>query len=282
MASLNMAQEELRQIEQMRNRFLQLNSTLNSLRAAIEQHPPTTLISHESLQASANILQQIIKSLQASATENADLLRKVTIHPSTNYPGRTHENILLSLLRKKLEPEVESWVEEARDVARDAGLDPVKLDYNIVANEEAEEVPNDPFNEQWADIRGACIDVTMVYVRDQTFANYTEAEKEIGIENIRTGLKRSLEDDDDEDEDEEDEEDSEDEEGGASGAAGAVAGAAATEGGLTAADKRAAVRKPEPFFAFLANGDMRLPPGFVFEWDRNKEGSNTKRAAPVR
>ena len=72
------------------------------------------LLIRTSLQTSASILASNIESLTTLMSNNSELLNKTVVYPSTNYPGRTQEAVLTQLLRKKLEPGVETWVEEAR------------------------------------------------------------------------------------------------------------------------------------------------------------------------
>ncbi|KAL2165383.1 hypothetical protein VTH06DRAFT_681 [Thermothelomyces fergusii] len=327
MASLNMSPEELKQLELVRNRFAQLTSSLNSLRASVLNSNP--LPSRESLQASVTILQQNIRAIQELADENADLFQRLAIHPSTNFPGRTHEHILTQLLRKKLEPDVESWVEEARATARAAGVDASKLaagvrprglhDYGdddedafdlnpagAAGGGGGDDAPSDPFSEQWADMADNFRQTLQQYVTVQVKKKYTVEEQAMGIENVRTGLRQSLEESDEEDEEDEEEEDDEEEEvqaGAAGGAAGTIAvqgvagapvavapPAAATAGagaggvveGLGGpGGSLPAVVEPEHIFYLQAQGSFDLPKNIPLESRRVQTGA-TRRVAPPR
>ena len=73
-----------------------------------------------SLQSYANILVQTTTSITSHLSTHADLLATMVAYPSTNYPGRTQEGLAGQLLRKKLEPNVESWVDEGRAVGKEA------------------------------------------------------------------------------------------------------------------------------------------------------------------
>ncbi|KAK5663598.1 hypothetical protein OQA88_4029 [Cercophora sp. LCS_1] len=270
MSSLGLAQDELKQLDLMRNRFLQLASSLISLQKNVITTQP--LPSRESLQASALILLQNVKSIQEITNENAELFSRIAVHPSTNFPGRTQEHILLTLLRKKLEPDVETRVEEARETARSAGLDASKLasgkigggygdDDDGVGYEEEGGVPEDPFNELWADIRDACFEGIKEFIETQASEAYTVAEKELGTENVRTGLKRNLEEDSEEDDDEEEEE----EEMVGQGTKGAVIGGNALQ--------------PEHVLWFAARGDLSLPPNIELESQRRAREAKRPGAA---
>lgn len=221
-------------------------------------------------------------------TENSDLFQRIAVHPSTNFPGRTQEHVLLQLLRKKPEPEVESWIEQARETARAAGLDESKLasgsgghnydDDDGYGLGQEEEVPSDPFNEQWADMRDAFQEELQHYVTVQAKKKYTVEEQAMGVENVRTGLKRDLEESDEEEEEEEeeeeDEEEEEEEEEGAVGVPSIAAGASTSGSGKP-------VKHPEQLFWLSARGNFNIPRNIPFESQR-KLVQPTKRSAPPR
>ena len=131
---------------------------------------------------------------------NADALNRTVVYPSTNYPGRTQEGLLGQLLRKKLEPQVETWVDEGRAIiqeeqggGKDGGEDG-----------SAEELW--AWGKEWIGQRVA------TYILEEAGDNYTVEEREGGIENVNVGLRRKFDEDDesDEDEDEDGEEDEDD------------------------------------------------------------------------
>lgn len=126
---------------------------------------------------------------------------RIAVHPSTNFPGRTQESILIQLLRKKPEPDVATAMDEGRKMV--AGLSPSVSDQRTGGKGPAEELET-----IWDEVRDFCADRGREYVMNEANDMYTEEERENGIENVRTGLKRLFEDgDEDDDEDEEEEED---------------------------------------------------------------------------
>ncbi|KAK0632091.1 mediator complex, subunit Med8 [Immersiella caudata] len=273
MTSLGLAPDELKQLDLIRNRFSQLSSTLISLQRDVNYANP--LPSRESLQSSSQILLRTITSIQDITTEYSDLFQRIAVHPSTNYPGRTHEHILLHLLRKKHEPEIESLVEDARKTAKNAGVDPTKLAAGKAYNDEEDDeygldtegdVPGDPFNERWADILDACREGVVEYIQTQAREAYTVEEQEMGTRNVRTGLKRSLDDEEESEEDDEEDEEGEDEPMG-----GATTGKTAAAG----VGKPPEV-EPEVALWFAARGDLRLPGNIELESQRKKK-DNQKR-----
>lgn len=159
----------------------------------------------------------------------------MVIHPSTNYPGRSQENILTQLLRKKLEPDVEELVAEGRETARLATPEGVAELQAI-----------------WDELREWTQGRIAAYVRDEAGDVYTKEEREMGVENVRTGLRKGLDDDEsDEDDDDEDEDVEED------------------DGGDEDDDKggKGVPRGPEPetLLWFAARGDFELPRNVEFE-----------------
>ncbi|KAK3328920.1 mediator of RNA polymerase II transcription complex subunit 8-domain-containing protein [Apodospora peruviana] len=290
MASLNLAPEESKQIELLRNRFTQLTHSLESLLRDMYTIQP--LPSRESLQASATILQHTIYSIQHLSNDNADLFQRITVHPSTNFPGRTQEHVLLTLLRKKLEPDVEKWVEDAREAARVAGIDVTKLsqpgntkkggggydeeddDEDVYGggDDNDDDVPSDAFNEQWADIKNMCFEAITDYIQNQAGKLYTTAERAQGIRNVRTGLRRSLADEEDED-DEEDESSDEDEDEDENNKMDEDLvevprpGAPVTKP-VAKVNGATPKMEPEHMLWFLARGDVNIPPNLDIESTR--------------
>jgi mediator of RNA polymerase II transcription subunit 8, fungi type len=132
---------------------------------------------------------------------HSELFEKMVTYPSTNFPGRTEEGLLGQLLRKKLEPGVERWVEEGRVMA---------VPTSQAGNGQGEQ--EDDLEEKWKaarDFIGERIArAAVTHRRDE----YTAEEREMGIENVNTGLQRPMrlrrndgdgESDEDEGEDEE-------------------------------------------------------------------------------
>ena len=243
-----------------------------------------------SLQASSHILQQNLSYLLDVMTEHSTLFQRVVVHPSTNYPGRTEENILLQLLRKKLEPDIEGLVERGRDTATAAGIDGSnfvsreaaeaergpKQRYMDDDDEEQEDDESDDEGAQqeplglgdvWADSRTWCMQRLAEFIRDETEDPYTKEERELGVENVRTGLRRNLEEDSDEEEEEEDEE--EDEDITMLDAAPVAPSSAQQPGQPTGVGTGPPLAvpgaEPERMLWFAARGDSNMPPYIELE-----------------
>lgn len=66
----------------------------------------------------STILAQSLKNITDHLSKHSDLFSQTVVYPSTNFPGRTQEGLVGQLLRKKLEPSAESWVEEGRALGK--------------------------------------------------------------------------------------------------------------------------------------------------------------------
>lgn len=197
--------------------------------------------SSNSLQASAQILQRNLQTVLDSLSENSDLFSRIAIHPSTNYPGRAQENVLTQLLRKKLEPDVEELVEQGRETARLATPEGITELQGI-----------------WDELRSWTHGRIATYVREEAGDAYTKDEREAGIENVRTGLKRDIEEDDDDDDEDEEDEDEDDED---------IEEKKEPKGGAQDSAKVHVERGPEPetLLWFMARADFEVPRNVEYE-----------------
>ncbi|KAK0367454.1 RNA polymerase II mediator complex component Med8, partial [Colletotrichum limetticola] len=226
-----------------------------------------------SLQAQSQILLRNLQSLLETLTENTHVFQHLHVFPDVSYPGRVHENILLQLLRKKLEPGVEEWVERGRETTRElrgganAAPPPSLSDGSSVGIGGGPGIAGGPvgagngggeaqLEAVWRDVRAWTVERVQKYVLEEAGDVYTEDERRMGVENVRTGLRRGLEEDD-EDDDDEDEEEESDEEGGGGGGDGDVV----MSGQSQKKKKPTKPTGPEPemLFWFEARGDFDLP-----------------------
>lgn len=163
--------QDIRTLEHTRQRLAQLTKSLDSLQKQIHTIEP--LPSWSSLHSLSQIISQNLASVSAHLTTHAPLLSSLVAYPLPLYPGREQEPVLNQLLRKKLEPHVEDWVEEGRlageEVANwDGGRGRAEITglwewAGIAANEQARK-------HEWG-------------------GDYTVEEIEGGIENVVTGLR---------------------------------------------------------------------------------------------
>ena len=124
----------------------------------------------------------------------------MTAYPLPSFPGQTQQGLLNQLLRKKVEPGVEDWLDRGRNTAQST----------FGARNDA--LTADDLREVW----GWAPPFANGEAWKQRFGgDFTLAEREMGVKNVVTGLQRKLDDsvdesseaDEDEDAIDEDEED---------------------------------------------------------------------------
>ena len=151
----------------------------------------------KSAQALSFNLDQVMRLFEA----NAQLLKEAHAYPTSSFPGHVHEYMLSQLLRKKLEPGAEDWIYEhtTKRQAEQQANGVSKHDHGL---------KDDDLRElwSWASETSRSIVVPMVEDGGAMADNYTIAEREAGVENVSTGLRRDL-DRDSEDDDEDDDDD---------------------------------------------------------------------------
>ncbi|MCJ1251175.1 mediator of RNA polymerase II transcription subunit 8 [Trapelia coarctata] len=195
MSAPSLGQQEIKALEQTRQRLSQLTHSLSSMQQRILQSDP--LPPWSSLQSLAAIISQNLASVSQQLKTHHELFASMSVYPTHEFPGQTQEDVLGQLLRKKLEPNVQDWAAEARKIATEqtssSGLEQSEFQElwswaGLAANEQA---------------------------RKHTWGgNYTLDEIDMGVENVVTGLRRKLKVDPDESSDDEDEEETAVEGGG--------------------------------------------------------------------
>jgi len=146
------------------------------------------LLNRSSIQNSTGIIAENMSAIVTFIASKPEVFNQFVTFPNTNFPGRTHSDVLMNLIRKKQDPAVEAWIDEGREIHDEAGKE---------TNKELEELL------KWAG------EWTTERVDNYVRANdkpplYTSEEVELGIENVRTGLRNNdYGESEDEDEDEE-------------------------------------------------------------------------------
>ncbi|KAJ5778164.1 hypothetical protein N7520_001410 [Penicillium odoratum] len=198
MSTLN--QEQIKVLEQSRQRLVQLTRSLGSLIASLNQSDP--LPQWSSLQSQASIISNNLISVSEHLSDHRDLLSTLVAYPGPEYPGRTQSNTLEQLLRTKLDPRVEDWVARGRV----AGTDPAAPGFS-----EGKPLTEKELGELW---EWAPFEANQEARRRNWGGNFTLEERDApgGVQAVVTGLKRTLEDDEgDSEEEDEDESEGEDE-----------------------------------------------------------------------
>ncbi|KAK3722925.1 mediator of RNA polymerase II transcription subunit 8 [Vermiconidia calcicola] len=199
-----MTGDNIKGLDQLRQRLSQLSTSIGSLRADLERSEP--LPTWPSLQSSAQALSFNLQQLMDTFNAHRQFLKEAHAYPLTNFPGHTQEGLLGQLLRKKLDPGVENWIEEhatGKQHKDDAGAQMNGgVDHGRLSDAELRELWN------WAGPTSDGIVRPMLEDDGEFQDDFTIAEREAGVEIVVTGLKRKLggaSEDASEDEDEDDE-----------------------------------------------------------------------------
>lgn len=176
-------------------------------------NPPANALHRSSLQSQATIISNNLVSVSEHLSDHRDLLSSLVAYPGPDYPGRTQANILQQLLRTKLDPRVDDWVARGRAAGTESTI-PSAIDPSNPASVPAPSaiaaaVPDfKPLSDaELAELWDwAPVEANQEARKRNWGGNFTLEEREGGIENVVTGLKRQLEDDEGDEDDEEDEE----------------------------------------------------------------------------
>ncbi|KAI4120485.1 MAG: hypothetical protein LQ338_006981, partial [Usnochroma carphineum] len=140
-----LSKDDLRILEQARQRLYQLTDSLNSLNRDIHsshplpswyifplsfypfgprhhQHSSTSTLANtfrSSLTSRFSILANQLSSLSAHLATYEHLFSALVVYPTEEFPGREQEGMVVQMLRKKLEPGVEGWVEGGLEAGRE-------------------------------------------------------------------------------------------------------------------------------------------------------------------
>lgn len=153
------------------------------------------MLSRPSLQTHANLISNNLQQIAAQLSEYQDLFQSTVAFPLPQFPGKERAFILETLLRTKLEPNIEDWIEEGGKIA---------------AGQAKDSQPGLSIQDRSALWQWAPSAANREARRQKWGADYTLEEKQRGIETIVTGLQRELvEPPDDEGDDEGDEEEEE-------------------------------------------------------------------------
>ncbi|KAK5132100.1 hypothetical protein LTR08_000350 [Meristemomyces frigidus] len=149
------------------------------------------------LQRDAELLMHNLNRYQETMNEHRDFLTAAHSYPLPSFPGHTQENVLVQLMRKKLDPKAEDWIAayakpKVKSTAQSNGTHAGEGDHTSQLSEA-------DFRELWKWAGPTSTDTVKQMMLDDVFEeDYTIAEREAGVENVATGLKRNLDDDSDE------------------------------------------------------------------------------------
>ena len=156
----------------------------------------------------ASIISQHLLSVSQHLSQHHDLLASTVAYPLPTFPGRTEENLLGQLLRKKLEPSIEGWLESSRDQASRVHHDGSNADG--VHRDSGGGKLREKAESDWKDLWNWAGRAANEEARRRNWGDdFSLEEREAGIAQVVTGLKRGPHDDDDDDDDDGDDDDDE-------------------------------------------------------------------------
>lgn len=137
------------------------------------------------LQRHNGIISSTLGRISEQLSEHHDLLSSLSVYPLPQFPGPSQSHILESLLRSKLEPDVEEWVEKGETLAPSQATNPGELNHSDL-NELWDWAPKAAKTRSWQQCWGG----------DYTVAERLQGLKDDGQgwDTIVTGLDRELED----------------------------------------------------------------------------------------
>jgi mediator of RNA polymerase II transcription subunit 8, fungi type len=172
----DLTHEQIKSLDSIRQRLLSLNASLGALRGDLATNP--SLPSWSSLQSHATLISSNLQQINSSLTQHSGLLASTITFPSMQFPSRHQADVISTLLRTKMEPDVEEWLEEGQKYAKDANSN---MYTQILRDGDRQELW------QWAP------SAANAEARKQKWgADYTLAEVQGGVEKVVTGLRRAL------------------------------------------------------------------------------------------
>ncbi|KAI9726302.1 MAG: mediator of RNA polymerase II transcription subunit 8 [Chrysothrix sp. TS-e1954] len=179
MTTLNPTDPSIRTLDLLRQRVQQLSTSLASLVHALESSDPFPPWS--SLQNSFHITSYQLLELHTLLSTHADLLESAHVYPLPDFPDTTHQGMIEELLRKKLEPGVEGWIDE--------GLRRADAQAQAQAQAQGGGTQVGEELQGWASEKARQCFSEVVFDVDYTME---ERARERGVEGVRTGLRRKL------------------------------------------------------------------------------------------
>ena len=167
--------DQLRSLDTLRSSLRQLNENLTSIsNELVARDPLPSWPQMESLQSS---LAFTLTQLNETMTLHAKALKEAHVYPTSSFPGHKEGNLMLTLLRKKLDVQGVEWVEEFTSdyTSEEGGLEQSEMD------------------ELWGWASSCSQGIVGPLLENEDFGDdFTLAEREKGVENLRTGLRRKL------------------------------------------------------------------------------------------
>ncbi|EME48421.1 hypothetical protein DOTSEDRAFT_18955 [Dothistroma septosporum NZE10] len=190
-------QESQRAIDNLRTRLSMLSNSLGAMQREFNESNP--LPTWPRLQSQAVTLGNNLQEIADVLNSQHQLFSTMHAYPVPSFPGTTQEPVLQGLLRKKLDPRAEEWIDEALKEEKVSAIqNGDKGGAQILSMKQMQDL--------WESAGPTFQEILQPLMEDGILEDeYTIQEREDGIQNVVTGIRRKLYgplDDDDEDEDE--------------------------------------------------------------------------------
>ncbi|KAI5371211.1 hypothetical protein Slin14017_G020900 [Septoria linicola] len=184
-------QDHIRAIDQLRMRLSGLSTSIGLLLADLQKPQNDPLVSWPELQKASVNLGQNLEGLANALSAQRQLFTSLHLHPMPNFPGHVQEGLLQQLVRKKLDPKAEAWIDESVTVSKEND------------NGGSAGLKDEDLRDLWSSAKSIQQEIFARLTEDQVWDDdFTIQERENGVKNVVTGLKRDLDEDEDEDENE--------------------------------------------------------------------------------
>ncbi|KPI39644.1 Mediator of RNA polymerase II transcription subunit 8 [Cyphellophora attinorum] len=183
--------DQVASLEDLRRRLSALSRNLLTLHSQFNAATRS-----DDLQGPFKTVASSLHELTRELSKHDDLLSRTVVFPNANYPANTASGVSEHLLATHLGLATQEWIERGQQGAKEASSAGVLSDTDR--------------DRLWANAPRLALDEAR---KQRWGADYTLAEVQAGVENVTTGLRRTLvvpEDDDDEEFDEESEDDADD------------------------------------------------------------------------
>ena len=177
-----MDREDLHTLDVTRQRLSALLTSIDSLRGEIARSSP--LPPWETIAERTSLVTTQFSSILAYLNRHEGFFRSAHAYPLPNFPDLSHEAIISQMLRKKLEPDVENRIDEGLKIGRRV---------NEAATDSVEGLNCQDLGKVWDEALAEAVTVSdgVTLGIDFTIA---EIESEEGVEGVKTGIRRKLDD----------------------------------------------------------------------------------------
>ncbi|KAM3415782.1 Mediator of RNA polymerase II transcription subunit 8 [Cercospora zeina] len=187
--------EHVKAIDLLRMRLAGLSTSIAFLSEALAAPQNDPLLAWPELQKASSNIGQHLDSLASALSAQRQLFTLLHLHPLPNFPGHTQKDLLAQLVRKKLDPNAQAWIEESVKISKERSN-------GVVASPETGTMTVDGMKDLWSSAVDIQQEVLAPWMDQELFGDvFTAQERENGVKNVVTGLKRDLAAEDDEDED---------------------------------------------------------------------------------